>query len=127
VEKINISGEKRILEFIAHLIEQLPSPDSLKFTPTRNPDKGNLSFKVTLGIMPDYSYEGKGVKVDGVSENKPAFKAGIKTGDIIVELDGKKIQSVMDYMKVLSTLKKGMKVGCVVQRNNKTIRLQVEL
>ena len=32
-------------------------------------------FKVTLGIMPDYLYDGKGLRIDGVTKNKTAAKS----------------------------------------------------
>ena len=43
-------------------------------------------FKVTLGVVPDYMYDGKGMRIDGVTDGKPAAKAGLKVGDVVVKL-----------------------------------------
>ena len=59
--------------------------DKLAFTETRETLSTSASFSVTLGIMPDYSFSGAGVRVDAVSENRPAQKAGIKPGDVILD------------------------------------------
>lgn len=54
---------------------------------TRNADNENTpKFKVTLGIMPDYAYEGVGVRADGITNGKPASKAGMQKGDIVIKL-----------------------------------------
>lgn len=125
-EKINYSGMHKILRYIASLIENMPSSEQITFTPTRNPDKGTIRFKVTMGIMPDYAFEGKGLKIDGVTEGKPAFNAGIKQGDILIELNKKKIHSVQDYMKLLSELEKGQKVPAKIIRYNKEMVINIQ-
>ena len=57
--------------------------------------------------MPDYSYSGNGVRVDGVSDGRPAIKAGIQAGDIILQLGEHPTSSVESYMQALSKFKKG--------------------
>ena len=41
------------------------------------------AYKVTLGIMPDYTDYGDGLHIDGVTEGRPADKAGILSGDVL--------------------------------------------
>ncbi len=64
-------------------------------------------FSVSLGIMPDYTFSGPGVKADGVTEGRPAHKAGLKTGDIVVQVGEMPVNSMEDYMQALSKFKKG--------------------
>jgi hypothetical protein len=93
-------------------------------TGTENNQK--MTFKVTLGIMPSYSDSGNtGLKVDGVSKDGTADKAGILKNDIIVELDGTKITNIYDYMEVLKRLKSGQKTTVKVNRNNEVKTLDV--
>ena len=66
------------------------------------------------------------MRIDGVTDNKPAFKAGIKTGDIIIELGGQKINNVQDYMKALSGFNKGDKTIVGVKRGNENLSLALE-
>ena len=58
-------------------------------------------FKVTLGIMPDYTFSGAGVRADGVTEGRPASKAGLKAGDVIIKLGETVVSSMETYMQAL--------------------------
>ncbi len=107
VEKINLEGERKVLELIVKLVEETETLPKLTFTATKNPDTKSTGFKVTMGVMPDYAFEGKGMRIDGVTDNKPAFKAGVKTGDVVVKLGDDEVDSVQTYMKALSKFKKG--------------------
>jgi len=71
-------------------------------------------------------FDGKGMKIDGVSEGKPAIKAGVKKGDILVQFDGEKITDMMGYMKALAKTKKGDKKPIVVNRSGKEVTLTIE-
>ena len=126
VEKINLAGEKKVLEYIVDLINQTNSLPKLTFAKTASPVSTKSKYKVTLGVMPDYTFEGTGMRIDGVTDNKPAFKAGIKTGDIIIELGGQKINNVQDYMKALSGFNKGDKTIVGVKRGNENLSLALE-
>jgi hypothetical protein len=74
-------------------------------------------FSVTLGIVPDYSESSSGMKISGVRANGAAEKAGLKSGDVIVGLAGKKILSIYDYMGILGELKAGDEVNVDVVRD----------
>jgi len=126
VEKINLAGEKKVLEYIVDLINQTNSLPKLTFAKTTSPVSTKSKYKVTLGVMPDYTFEGTGMRIDGVTDNKPAFKAGIKTGDIIIELGGQKINNFQDYMKALSGFNKGDKTIVGVKRGNENLSLALE-
>lgn len=127
LEKINIEGEAKVLELMIDLIAALDQQPKLDFYKTRNEETGKSSFKVTMGVMPDYTFEGKGMRLDGVSDNKPAFKAGLKAGDILIEFAGQPVESVKDYMKALSSSKKGEKVKVIILRNGSQIVKEVDL
>ena len=76
--------------------------------------------------MPDYTFSGNGVRVDGVSENKPAQKAGIKSGDVITSIGEHKISSMESYMQALGKFKKGEKTVVVYNRSGQTLSASVE-
>lgn len=107
VSKINFEGEKMVLEYIINIIIQTEKKDKLQFLQTKNANAATHVYKVTMGVMPDYAFEGKGMRVDGVTEGKPAQKAGVKQGDIIIQLGDYPVNSTMDYMKALGNFKKG--------------------
>lgn len=125
-EKINYKGETKILEFIAVLIQQTAQQSSpMQFQKTAAPKENKTSFKVTLGIMPDYTYDGKGVKIDGVSPGKPAEKAGLKAGDIILQMENIPINNMQDYMQSLSKFEKGQTIKVKIKRQNEEILVDV--
>lgn len=117
-EKVNFSGEKQVLDFAIRIIEALDKQPKLTFQETKSKPEDTPRFKVTLGIMPDYTWEGEGVHVDGVTEGKPAFKAGVKKGDIITGLGEFKVKNIQDYMKALAAFKKGDSTTVKVNREN---------
>jgi aminopeptidase YwaD len=106
-DKINYNGELQIIKYIQNIIAQTDKMNKLAFTKTREVNMGKSSFKVSLGVMPDYTYSGSGVLVDGVSENRPAQKAGIKVGDVLMQLGEHKFTDVQSYMGALNKFNKG--------------------
>ena len=127
-DKINYAGQMNIVKHIYSLIENTAKqPQKIAFTKTREQQMGTSArFSVTLGIMPDYTFSGAGVRVDGVSENRPAQKAGIKAGDVITALGDHKVGSVESYMQALSKFKKGDKTTVKYNRGAETLSTTVE-
>lgn len=115
-DKINYPGEVKVLQLVTRVIEQLDKSPKLTFQETRSKVENAPRFKVTLGIMPDYTYEGEGVRADGVNDGRPGAKAGMQKGDIIVELGDMKIKTMSDYMKALSLFQKGDSTKIKVKR-----------
>lgn len=125
IDKINFKGEVKVLEYIINIIGATENMEKLAFLKTRNPETGKGGFKVTMGIMPDYTYEGKGLHVDGVSDGKAAAKAGVQKGDIIIQLGEFPVNNVQDYMKALSNFKRGDTTIVRVMREGKEVVLNV--
>jgi aminopeptidase YwaD len=127
-EFINYNGEAQLIKYVDRIVAK---EDKAKVKPryvqTKQKSVGNTSFKVTLGIMPDYSYQEGGVRIDGVSDNRPAFKAGLKQGDIITRLGDFKVNSMQSYMEALGKFKPGDKTNVTVTREGKEMVLPIEL
>lgn len=128
-DKINYVGESRLLHYVSRIIDGIDAaPDAkLKFQEVKGTKKEDTpAFKVTLGIMPDYIYEGEGLRVDGVTDGKPAAKAGVQKGDIIVGLGTFDVKNIQDYMKALAAHKKGDVVPLKVKRGAETKQLEAQ-
>ncbi|MEO6316879.1 MAG: M28 family peptidase [Chitinophagaceae bacterium] len=126
-DKINYTGEYRIIKYIYKLIEAANNKGKLAFTPTRETQSvGAVRLNVTMGIMPDYAYSGNGVRAEGVSDDRPAQKAGLQAGDVIIQLGEYPVLSVENYMQVLNKFKKGDKTKVKVKRGNQTIEKEVQ-
>jgi len=94
---------------------------------TKQATMGKARFKVSLGIMPDYTYDAGGIKVDGVTDNKPAIRAGIKAGDIITKVGEYKINGMQSYMEILGKLTPGQKTEVTILRGGKEMILPIEM
>jgi len=128
---LNYDGMQQTLEFSQQLITQLSSmperPDYIN-VPSTNTMR-HTKFKVTLGLMPDVmgASNKPGLRADIVVAGKPAHNAGIRSGDIIQEIDGKPVKDINEYMKRLSELKAGTTIPVKVLRGEQIITFQVHL
>ena len=126
-DKINYNGEVVIIQHIKNLVESLDYKEKLVFTKTRETQSStNSKFSVTMGIMPDYTFAGTGVRADGITDGRPAQKAGLKEGDIIIQLGDNNITSLENYMQALGKFKKGDKTKVKFKRGNETLEAVVE-
>lgn len=126
-DRINYEGETQVINYITNIITDLDKQKQrLAFAKTRETQVSTSSFKVTLGIMPDYTFAGEGVRADGVTEGRPASKAGLKTGDVIIQLGEHKVSSVESYMQALNKFSKGDKTKLKYKRGNETIETEVQ-
>lgn len=126
-ELLNFKGALQIIKYMYQVVGKLDKQTKLAFTKTKETTDNRNEFKVTLGVMPDYLFEGKGLKIDGTTEGRPAALAGIKRGDVITQLDKYTIGGMEDYMKTLGKLEKGMSTKVKVLRDGKEIELDIKL
>lgn len=123
IELINFPGMVIVSDLVYDIIKDLPAPGSLAFAKTKDESQNEVSsFKVTMGIMPDYVFAGTGVRVDGILSDRPAEKAGLERGDILLKIDDTDIKDIYDYMKILGEHEKGDRVELVIDRGSKKIR-----
>ena len=69
----------------------------------------------------------EGALVASVGQNSPAEKAGIKAGDIILEFDGKKINTMKKLPNVVASTEVGKSVELKIWRNKKLISKRLTL
>ncbi len=125
-ELVNYDGLYEVSQLIAQLIENLDDDGKIEFTKTKDEQQQAASFKVTLGVMPDYVYDGEGMRIDAVLDDRPAKKAGLEKGDIVMQIGDVEVKTIYDYMEGLSKFKKGDKAKVKVKRKNKVIEREVE-
>ena len=124
-EFIHYDGMVKIVNYIDNLIAQSPADTRLAFTKTREQTMGSRGFKVSIGIMPDYTFSGTGVKADGVIDGRPAQKAGLKANDVILQLGEHLIMNVDTYMQALNRFEKGETTTIVVKRGSEVLHMPI--
>ena len=128
---LNYDGMQQTLAYARVLVTELANlprkPDFIN-VPGSN-TMSHAKFKVTLGLMPDVTGASTipGVRADIVVAGKPAHAAGMRSGDVIQELDGKPVKDINEYMERLSELKAGTTIPVKVLRAGEIIELQVHL
>jgi Zn-dependent M28 family amino/carboxypeptidase len=125
-DKLNYEGMTTISNYIFEVISDLDDNGKLPFRKTKNESEETPRFKVGLGVIPDYMFDGKGMRIDGISEDKPAQKAGLQKGDIVVKLGDSAVVDMMSYMRVLATFKAGDKTKVVVDRDSKIVKANIQ-
>ena len=126
-DKINYYGVRNIVDYVFRVSNEIATLDKIEFTQTAmNAGKTVPKYKVTLGIMPDYTDHGDGLHIDGVTENRPAHVAGILEGDILVKIGDCEIKEVYGYMDCLAKLTVGDEKDVTVMRDGKPITMKVK-
>ena len=128
---LNYDGMEQTFDFARELIGQLvnmqTTPDYINVpSPNR---MSHAKFKVTLGLMPDVMGQSRipGLRADIVVAGKPAYVAGIRSGDIIQEIDGKPVKDMNEYMERLSELEPDTTIPVKVLRGEEIMIFNVYL
>jgi membrane-associated protease RseP (regulator of RpoE activity) len=126
-DKINYQGEARIVSFIANIIRDIDRNDKRPtYTVAKSESQGrSTGFRVYLGTIPNYADSNDGLKLDGVRDNSPAAKAGIKAGDMIVKLAGREVKNVYDYTYALGEMKAGQEYEIELIRDGERMTLRI--
>jgi hypothetical protein len=130
--RIHATGGVQVAEVAADLAAATASrPERVTYKASSGPPpaRGDVrSFGASLGTVPDYAGlpEGQtGVLLAGVRAGGPAERAGIQRGDILVELSGKEIRDINDFMFILRQSKPGEQTKAVVVRDGARVELTV--
>ena len=125
-EFINYDGLKQIKSLVIEVLDELEEQPKLAFTKTTDDNADQApKFKVTLGVVPDYLYEERGMRIEGVTDGKTASVAGIQPGDIVIKMGDHEVKDMMGYMQALSYFEKGDSTDVVVQRGEDEVLHQV--
>ena len=126
-DKINYEDEAKLLAFVARIILDLDNDEKrLTFTTAKSdPTPRTGGFRVYLGTIPNYADSNDGLLLDGVREDSPAAKAGLKAGDKIVKIGGHDVKNVYDYTFALGELKAGQEYPIEVMRGTERLSLKI--
>jgi hypothetical protein len=127
-DKLTYGDEERVVKMVGRIaaaVAEKPERPVFQKTKSAGPmaSGDGRGFRVTLGVIPDYAWSGEGMRVDGIRSEGPAEKAGMKAGDVVVGLAGKKVMNIYDYMGVLGELKSGDEVVVRVRRGEEVLEL----
>ncbi|RPJ82534.1 MAG: M20/M25/M40 family metallo-hydrolase [Acidobacteria bacterium] len=93
----------------------------------KEPGQAPAGRRVSFGTVPDFAFQGLGVRVSSVVAGSPAEKAGVKEGDVLKAIDGKPIANLQAYSDLLKTLAPGQTVIALIERDGKEQTVSVTL
>ena len=126
-EKINYDDEAGILRMVVGIVKQMDAADKrLTYTTAKSdPAPRTGGFRVYLGTIPNYADSTNGLLLDGVRDNSPAAKAGLKAGDRVVKIGQFEIKNVYDYTNALGEMKAGEEYLVEVVRGTEKLSLKL--
>ncbi|MCG8592459.1 MAG: M28 family peptidase, partial [Proteobacteria bacterium] len=129
VDRLNFAGLRqtsRLFDAIAWSLAQAPEPPQYVAAGGTSQAMPRGGLRVFLGTVPDYARTGEvGVRLSGVISGGPAEQAGLRGGDLIVEVAGRSVENVYDYTYALDALAVGEPVEIEIQRGDQTLRLEI--
>jgi len=126
-DKINYNDEAKILGFVARIVRDTDGADKrLTYTTAKSDSTPRAGgFRVYLGTIPNYADTNTGLLLDGIRDNSPAEKAGLKAGDRIVKIANRDVKNVYDYTYALGEMKAGQEYVFEVMRGSEKLTLRV--
>jgi membrane-associated protease RseP (regulator of RpoE activity) len=124
-DKLNYPGMAQISDLVlscALAIAALPQAPLFVALPSRSPSQTaseRPGTRVYLGIIPEYNRTVDGVLLAGVAAASPAAAAGLREGDVIVQLANKKISNIEDLTDALGSIEPAAAVTILVQRGDR--------
>lgn len=128
-DKINYEDEVRVLSLVARMVRDLDQADKrITYAVAKSDSQQGRStgFRVYLGTIPNYSDSNDGLLLDGVRDDSPAFKAGLKAGDRIVKIGTREVKNVYDYTYALGEMKAGEEYVIEVMRGGDKLQLKIK-
>jgi Zn-dependent M28 family amino/carboxypeptidase len=126
-DKINYLDEARILGLVRRVVYEIDTSDKRPvYAVAKSESTGRAGgFRVYLGTIPNYADSNDGLLLDGVRDDSPAAKAGLKAGDKIVKLAGHDVKNVYDYTYALGEMKAGQEYEVELMRAGERLKLVI--
>jgi len=127
-DKINYTGMEWVLNHAEQVIRKVDviHPDDIIFTASSAQSSSPTVLEgVTLGVVPDYNFDGTGFRIDRVRSGSLAEESGFEDGDIIIQINSENIPNIFSYMEKLNTFSAGDSAEISVLRNEEEIVLSI--
>ncbi len=129
-DKINFSGLGHIVSYAVSVAGAVAGEGfHTVYKETAQPESSveRAAFKVSLGVIPDFTYEGEGFCAGTIIKGRPSDEAGMQDGDVVVQINDRPVKDINEYMDILGELEEGQRIRIIVRRNETLHHLVVQL
>jgi len=113
---------------VAFTLANLQAPLTRTITAAPGVASGpRMDRKVTIGVIPDFTYNEQGVRLGGTQPGGPAEAAGMKQGDIIIEAGNAPISVLKDLSDVLKKKQPGDRLPIRFLRKGREMKTELEV
>ena len=95
--------------------------------PAKVKPKDMAASPVDLGFAPSQDYDDLGVEIESVQKGGAAEKAGLKPGDVIKKLDGRRVKSWDEFRDTVKSRKAGDTLTLAVLREGKEMEIPIKV
>ncbi|HPW78681.1 MAG TPA: M20/M25/M40 family metallo-hydrolase [Bacteroidales bacterium] len=129
-ERINYPGMVPIVSYVTSLsaaVAVYGFEPQYRETYQNEPLPEQIRFQVSLGVIPDLTYEGEGFCAGTIIMGRPSHKAGMQDGDVVIQINDRPITNIETYMETLGQLEEGQLIHITVRRDGQLLHLEVQL
>jgi hypothetical protein len=112
--------------YLAERVEPLTVTIAGTADSTEEP-KPQTERRASLGTMPDFAFEGPGVRVQKVMPDSAAEQAGVLAGDVLLAIDGQPVADLRSFSELLKARAPGDVVEVTVLRGGEEHVIAAEL
>jgi len=129
-DKIDTAGIVKQAEFAREIIDYLAGDSGFLTRPAGGPSPAAPAGgqrKVSTGLVPDFSFQGKGVRAQDITPGSPMAAAGLKAGDVIISLGGAPTDDLRAYSAALKKFSPGQKISAAYLSDGAERTAELEL
>ncbi|OGR75398.1 MAG: hypothetical protein A2X32_12825 [Elusimicrobia bacterium GWC2_64_44] len=130
-EKLDGRGLVKIAEFAREMADYLAGTSEFITRPAggQSPAAAQPSGerKASTGLVPDFAFQGKGVRAGEIAPGSPLYKAGVPPGSVIIKFNGVAVEGLRDYSAELKKFSPGQKVSVTYLSGGAETAVDIEL
>ncbi len=125
-DKLDYRAMARAAELVRETVDYLAGTAPFITRPSGAPAASAGARKVSTGLVPDFAYQGEGVRAADITPGSPLDAAGVKPGEVIKSVGGETVGGLRDYSRAITAFKPGDSAVFTVQGGTGTREVAIK-